>query len=108
MKPAPVGMPSWAEITQALSGELKSGILRALGDTSQLNVEFRESSLHLILLNSFITTKLNTPEVLGSIRAAASRLAGRPLDIEVTIMGGGRQPTRSVEELRGNPFVKFV
>ena len=108
VKPAPVGMPSWAEITQALSGELKSGILRALGDTSQLNVEFRESSLHLILLNSFITTKLNTPEVLGSIRAAASRLAGRPLDIEVTIMGGGRQPTRSVEELRGNPFVKFV
>ncbi len=104
----PVGMPKWPEVVAELSDKLKPGIIRSLSDTGQLSVEFTESSLHLIFSSSFFASRLNTQEVLSAVRAAASKLAGRPLDIEVTLLGGGKQPTRSVEELRGNPFVKFV
>ena len=107
-KAAPLGAPKWAEVVAALSGELKSGIIRSLEDSGMVTAEFDGDSLHLTFSSAFAAARLNTPEVLGAVRAAASKLAGRPLDIVITQLGGSRQPTRSVEELRGNPFVKFV
>ncbi len=107
-KPAPLGAPKWAEVVAALSGELKSGVIRSLEDSGMVTAEFDGGSLHLTFSSGFAAARLNTPEVLGAVRAAASKLAGRPLDIVITQLGGSRQPTRSVEELRGNPFVKFV
>ena len=107
-KAAPLGAPKWAEVVAALSGELKSGIIRSLEDSGMVTAEFDGGSLHLTFSSAFAAARLNTPEVLGAVRAAASKLAGRPLDIVITQLGGSRQPTRSVEELRGNPFVKFV
>ena len=107
-KAAPLGAPKWAEVVAALSGELKSGVIRSLEDSGMVTAEFDGGSLHLTFSSGFAAARLNTPEVLGAVRAAASKLAGRPLDIVITQLGGGRQPTRSVEELRGNPFVKFV
>lgn len=106
--PAPSGMPKWSEVTAELAKELKPALMRPLTDSGLLTAEFTENSLHLTFSNSFAERRLNTPETMALIRAAASKLAGRPLDIEVTLLGGGKQPTRSVEELRGNPFVKFV
>ena len=106
--PAPSGMPKWSEVTAELAKELKPALMRPLTDSGLLTAEFTENSLHLTFSNSFAERRLNTPETMALIRAAASKLAGRPLDIEVTLQGGGKQPTRSVEELRGNPFVKFV
>ncbi len=106
--PAPFGMPKWSEVTAELAKELKPALMRPLTDSGLLTAEFTENSLHLTFSNSFAERRLNTPETMALIRAAASKLAGRPLDIEVTLLGGGKQPTRSVEELRGNPFVKFV
>lgn len=106
--PAPSGMPKWSEVTAELAKELKPALMRSLTDSGLLTAEFTENSLHLTFSNSFAERRLNTPETMALIRAAASKLAGRPLDIEVTLLGGGKQPTRSVEELRGNPFVKFV
>lgn len=106
--PAPSGMPKWTEVTAELAKELKPALMRPLTDSGLLTAEFTENSLHLTFSNSFAERRLNTPETMALIRAAASKLAGRPLDIEVTLLGGGKQPTRSVEELRGNPFVKFV
>ena len=107
-KAAPLGAPKWAEVVAALSGELKSGVIRSLEDSGMVTAEFDGGSLHLTFSSGFAAARLNTPEVLGAVRAAASKLAGRPLDIVITQLGGSRQPTRSVEELRGNPFVKFV
>ena len=107
-KAAAPGAPKWAEVVAALSGELKSGIIRSLEDSGMVTAEFDGGSLHLTFSSAFAAARLNTPEVLGAVRAAASKLAGRPLDIVITQLGGSRQPTRSVEELRGNPFVKFV
>ena len=107
-KAVPPGAPKWAEVVAALSGELKSGIIRSLEDSGMVTAEFDGGSLHLTFSSGFAAARLNTPEVLGAVRAAASKLAGRPLDIVITQLGGSRQPTRSVEELRGNPFVKFV
>ena len=107
-KAAAPGAPKWAEVVAALSGELKSGVIRSLEDSGMVTAEFDGDSLHLTFSSGFAAARLNTPEVLGAVRAAASKLAGRPLDIVITQLGGGRQPTRSVEELRGNPFVKFV
>ena len=107
-KAAPLGAPKWAEVVAALSGELKSGVIRSLEDSGMVTAEFDGDSLHLTFSSAFAAARLNTPEVLGAVRAAASKLAGRPLDIVITQLGGSRQPTRSVEELRGNPFVKFV
>ncbi len=107
-KAAAPGAPKWAEVVAALSGELKSGIIRSLEDSGMVTAEFDGGSLHLTFSSGFAAARLNTPEVLGAVRAAASKLAGRPLDIVITQLGGSRQPTRSVEELRGNPFVKFV
>ena len=107
-KAAPPGAPKWAEVVAALSGELKSGVIRSLEDSGMVTAEFDGGSLHLTFSSGFAAARLNTPEVLGAVRAAASKLAGRPLDIVITQLGGSRQPTRSVEELRGNPFVKFV
>ncbi len=107
-KAAPPGAPKWAEVVAALSGELKSGVIRSLEDSGMVTAEFDGDSLHLTFSSAFAAARLNTPEVLGAVRAAASKLAGRPLDIVITQLGGSRQPTRSVEELRGNPFVKFV
>lgn len=106
--PAPSGIPKWSEVTAELAKELKPALMRPLTDSGLLTAEFTENSLHLTFSNSFAERRLNTPETMALIRAAASKLAGRPLDIEVTLLGGGKQPTRSVEELRGNPFVKFV
>lgn len=106
--PAPSGMPKWSEVTAELAKELKPALMRPLTDSGLLTAEFTENSLHLTFSNSFAERRLNTPETMALIRAAASKLSGRPLDIEVTLLGGGKQPTRSVEELRGNPFVKFV
>ena len=106
--PAPSDMPKWSEVTAELAKELKPALMRPLTDSGLLTAEFTENSLHLTFSNSFAERRLNTPETMALIRAAASKLAGRPLDIEVTLLGGGKQPTRSVEELRGNPFVKFV
>ena len=106
--PAPSGMPKWSEVTAELAKELKPALMRPLTDSGLLTAEFTENSLHLTFSNSFAERRLNTPDTMALIRAAASKLAGRPLDIEVTLLGGGKQPTRSVEELRGNPFVKFV
>lgn len=106
--PAPSGMPKWSEVTAELAKELKPALMRPITDSGLLTAEFTENSLHLTFSNSFAERRLNTPETMALIRAAASKLAGRPLDIEVTLLGGGKQPTRSVEELRGNPFVKFV
>lgn len=106
--PAPSGMLKWSEVTAELAKELKPALMRPLTDSGLLTAEFTENSLHLTFSNSFAERRLNTPETMALIRAAASKLAGRPLDIEVTLLGGGKQPTRSVEELRGNPFVKFV
>ena len=106
--PAPSGMPKWSDVTAELAKELKPALMRPLTDSGLLTAEFTENSLHLTFSNSFAERRLNTPETMALIRAAASKLAGRPLDIEVTLLGGGKQPTRSVEELRGNPFVKFV
>lgn len=106
--PAPSGMPKWSEVTAELAKELKPALMRPLTDSGLLTAEFTENSLHLTFSNSFAERRLNTPETMALIRAAVSKLAGRPLDIEVTLLGGGKQPTRSVEELRGNPFVKFV
>ena len=106
--PAPSGMPKWSEVTAELAKELKPALMRPLTDSGLLTAEFTENSLHLTFSNSFAERRLNTPETMALIRAAASKLAGRPLDIEVTLLGGGKHPTRSVEELRGNPFVKFV
>lgn len=106
--PAPSGMPKWSEVTAELAKELKPALMRPLTDSGLLTAEFTENSLHLTFSNSFAERRLNTPETMALIQAAASKLAGRPLDIEVTLLGGGKQPTRSVEELRGNPFVKFV
>ena len=107
-KAAAPGAPKWAEVVAALSGELKSGVIRSLEDSGMVTAEFDGGSLHLTFSSAFAAARLNTPEVLGAVRAAASKLAGRPLDIVITQLGGSRQPTRSVEELRGNPFVKFV
>lgn len=107
-KAAAPGAPKWAEVVAALSGELKSGVIRSLEDSGMVTAEFDGGSLHLTFSSGFAAARLNTPEVLGAVRAAASKLAGRPLDIVITQLGGSRQPTRSVEELRGNPFVKFV
>ena len=107
-KAAAPGAPKWAEVVAALSGELKSGVIRSLEDSGMVTAEFDGDSLHLTFSSGFAAARLNTPEVLGAVRAAASKLAGRPLDIVITQLGGSRQPTRSVEELRGNPFVKFV
>ena len=105
---APQGMPSWQEIVASLTGELKSGIVRSLGDSGIVTAQLSETAVHLTLSGGSLAARLNTPEVLGAVRAAASKLSGRKLDIEVTLTGGGKQPTRSIEELRGNPFVKFV
>ena len=95
--PAPGGT-IWERLCGRLSGKFPPGTAMLIADPLQVGASETADAVTLTMRSDFAATMVDRPDVLASLSALASELAGRPMRVQ-TAAPGAAEAQRSTEEL---------
>lgn len=98
----------WDAICREVKPNLRPDVKYSIDDPAKVRAKVTADAVCIEALPGFVYTSMNRQDTLQALAAAARKLSGREMRVQLTELKNEERAVRSLEELRAHKEVKFI